>query len=110
MPDSGVRRFDPVSASGLTFEPLDHARFPAFRLGVEAGRTGGTAPAVFNAANEVAVAGFLKGRLPFGQLPRVIETALSMHSVMPVDSINTVLEADRQARETASRAVRENEC
>ncbi|HEX6938704.1 MAG TPA: 1-deoxy-D-xylulose-5-phosphate reductoisomerase, partial [Longimicrobiales bacterium] len=61
----GGTRFDPVAAGALTFEPLDPARFPAFRLGIEAGRYGGVAPAVFNAANEVAVAAFLAGDLPF---------------------------------------------
>src|SRR5688572_9513041 len=59
--DSGTRSFDPVAAGSLTFEPVDHERFGAFRLGIEAGRTGGTAPAVYNAANEVAVAAFLAG-------------------------------------------------
>jgi len=107
--DGGVRRFDPVAAGGLTFEPVDEQRFPAFRLGVLAGRTGGTAPAVFNAANEVAVAGFLGGRLPFGRMPAVIEFALSTVHAVPVDSLETVMEADRRARLAAQRAVVENE-
>jgi 1-deoxy-D-xylulose-5-phosphate reductoisomerase len=109
MADSGVRRFDPLAAGSLTFEPVDPLRFPAFRLGLEAGRIGGTAPAVFNAANEVAVAGFLLGRLPFGRLAPVIETVLAGHDAKPVDSLETVLDADRRAREAADRAVRESE-
>jgi 1-deoxy-D-xylulose-5-phosphate reductoisomerase len=104
--DSGTRRFDPIAAGDLTFEPVDEARFPAFRLGIEAGRTGGTAPAVFNAANEVAVAGFLDDALPFGDLAGVIEEALSAQEIRPVDSLETVLDADRRAREDAARAVR----
>jgi 1-deoxy-D-xylulose-5-phosphate reductoisomerase len=110
LADDGVRRFDPVAAGPLTFEPIDNARFPAFRLGFEAGRTGGTAPAVFNAANEVAVAGFLEGRLPFGRLATVIDSALSAHRAVPVDSLDTVVEADREARAVAKEAVRKNEC
>jgi len=110
LPDSGCRPFDPVAAGSLTFEPVDHARFPAFRLGIDAGRTGGTAPAVFNAANEVAVAGFLGGRLPFSGLAAVIEAALTAHDAVPVDSLETILEADRQARELAAQAVREYGC
>ena len=106
--DAGCRAFDPIEAGTLTFQPVDQARFPAFRLGIEAGRTGGTAPAVFNAANEVAVAGFLAGRLPFGGLAAVIDTALSAHTPAAVDSLETVLEADRQARDLAANAVRKH--
>ncbi|MGH7501853.1 MAG: 1-deoxy-D-xylulose-5-phosphate reductoisomerase [Longimicrobiales bacterium] len=104
--DDGTRSFDPIGIGTLTFEPVDEARFPAFRLGVEAGRTGGTAPAVFNAANEVAVAGFLDGELAFDQLAGVIEEVLSAQPNNPVDSLETVLDADRQARADAARAVR----
>jgi 1-deoxy-D-xylulose-5-phosphate reductoisomerase len=104
--DEGTRRFDPVAGGSLTFEPVDPRRFPAFRLGVDAGRTGDTAPAVFNAANEVAVAGFLEGRLPFHALVTVIESALAAHRAVPVDCLETVLAADREARENAAAAMR----
>jgi 1-deoxy-D-xylulose-5-phosphate reductoisomerase len=110
LSDDGQRRFDPVAAGPLTFEPVDPERFPAFRLGFEAGRIGGTSPAVFNAANEVAVAGFLEGRLPFGKLATVIEAALSAHRTHPVDSLETVREADQEARRAAADALRKNEC
>ncbi len=108
LDDPGVRRFDPVAAAPLTFEPVDPLRFPAFRLGVAAGRTGGTAPAVFNAANEVAVAGFLAGQLSFDRMAVVIETALAAHAAVPVDSLETVLAADREARATAAIALRKS--
>ena len=62
VPDTGVPRFDPVAAGPLTFEPVRARSFPALRSGIAAGRAGGAAPAVFNAANEVAVAAFLDGR------------------------------------------------
>ena len=110
LADPGVRRFDPVGAGSLTFEAVDPVRFPAFRLGFEAGRIGGTAPAVFNAANEVAVAGFLEGRLPFGRLAAVIEAALARHRPIPVDTLETVVEADREARVTAVEAMRKIAC
>ncbi|HEX7089769.1 MAG TPA: 1-deoxy-D-xylulose-5-phosphate reductoisomerase [Longimicrobiales bacterium] len=103
--DTGAPRFDPVAASPLTFEPLDEARFPAFRLGVEAGRAGGTAPAVFNAANEVAVASFLDGELPFVRIPEVIERVLAAHEPAPIDSLEVVLEADGRARAIARKVV-----
>jgi 1-deoxy-D-xylulose-5-phosphate reductoisomerase len=103
--DTGTPRFDPVAASPLTFEPLDEARFPAFRLGVEAGRAGGTAPAVFNAANEVAVASFLDGELPFLRIPEVIERVLDAHEPAPIDSLDALLEADGRARAIAREVV-----
>src|SRR6058998_777531 len=68
VPDSGVRRFDPVAAGALTFEELQLDRFPAYAVGREAARRGGTAPAMFNAANEVAVQLFLDEKLPFGKI------------------------------------------
>jgi len=97
--------FDPVKLGALTFEPVDEARFPAFRLGVDAGREGGTAPAVFNAANEVAVESFLAGELPFLGIPRVIEAALTAHRPVEIESIADVLEADRQGRAVARESI-----
>ena len=107
LADTGPRRFDPVAAQSLTFEAIDVSRFPAFGLGCEAGRTGGTAPAVFNAANEVAVAGFLAGDLPFTGIAGVIETALNAHRAQEVDSLETVLAADREARAIANEALKQ---
>ena len=101
--DTGTRAFDPVSAGTLTFEAVDTACFGAFRLGIEAGRAGGTAPAVFNAANEVAVAGCLAGDIPFNGIAGVIEGTLSKHETGPVDSLERVFEADRFARAEALR-------
>jgi 1-deoxy-D-xylulose-5-phosphate reductoisomerase len=107
--DEGPRRFDPIAAGPLTFEAVDPQKFPAFRLGIEAGRTGGTAPAVFNAANEVAVAAFLRGELPFGGIATVIDHALQAHSVVPVTHLDVVLAADGEARARAGAAAR-NSC
>ena len=101
LPDDGTRGFDPIAAGELTFEPVSDARFPAFQLGVEAGRTGGTAPAVFNAANEVAVAAFLEGEMPFGGITDVIERTLGDHVQGPASSLAAVREADRWARAQA---------
>ncbi len=100
--DAGPRRFDPVAASGLTFEAVRRDAFPAFDLGVAAGRAGGTAPAVFNAANEVAVAHFLDGALPFGGIAEVIDAVLSDHVPVPAGSVSVVQEADRWARAEAT--------
>ncbi|MCU0620172.1 MAG: 1-deoxy-D-xylulose-5-phosphate reductoisomerase [Gemmatimonadales bacterium] len=103
LPDSGVRRFDPVAIGALTFEAIRDDVFPAFRLGVAAGRRGGTAPAVFNAANEVAVAAFLQGALPFGRIAEVIERVLDAAPLDAATDLASVLEADRGARSLATR-------
>jgi 1-deoxy-D-xylulose-5-phosphate reductoisomerase len=106
LPDSGVRRFDPVAAGPLTFEPVRTEVFRALGAGVAAGRAGGISPAVFNAANEVAVAAFLEGRMPFGRISEVIEAVLQAHTPAPASELATVREADRWARESALDYVR----
>jgi 1-deoxy-D-xylulose-5-phosphate reductoisomerase len=92
------RRFDPLAVGQLTFEAVRETSFPAFALGVGAGRAGGTAPAVFNAANEVAVAAFLADRLAFPGIAAAIDHALSGWDGSEAGSIGAVLEADRRAR------------
>jgi len=101
--DTGVRPFDPVAAGALTFEAIRRDGFPAFHAGVAAGRTGGTAPAAFNAANEVAVGAFLAGRIPFGRIPEVIEGTLSQHRPEAATSLEVVRSADAAARIDAER-------
>ena len=96
--DDGVPPFDPVKLSPLTYEPVDHTSFPALRLGIAAGKAGGAAPAVFNAANERAVTAFLDGRIPFQDIPRGISSALDRLSGMKSDTREQLLEADRAAR------------
>ncbi|HET7462936.1 MAG TPA: 1-deoxy-D-xylulose-5-phosphate reductoisomerase [Longimicrobium sp.] len=95
------RRFDPVAAGTLTFEPVRQADFPAFALGVGAGRAGGTAPAVYNAANEVAVQHFLAGRLSFPGIAEAIAETLERCPTIPARSLADVLEADARARRCA---------
>lgn len=105
LPDQGTRRFDPIAAGPLTFEPVRSDVFRAFHLGVAAGRAGGTAPAVFNAANEEAVAAFLAGGLAFGRIAEVIERALEAHDAAPASDVEAVRAADRWARERARELV-----
>jgi len=96
--DAAVPRFDPVGAGALTFEPVRKDVFRTFSLGVEAGRVGGTAPAVFNAANEVAVEAFLAGRILFGEIPVVIDRVLQKHEEEAAGDLETVIARDRWAR------------
>ena len=98
---SGVQSLDLAAVARLDFEPPDVVRFPALRLARAVAEAGGTAPAVLNAANEVAVAAFLGGRLGFLGIPPVIEHVLGRHRNVPADDLSTVLEADRWARESA---------
>lgn len=102
--DAGTRRLDPVAAGALTFEAVNPSLFPAYGLGRAAGQAGGTAPAVFNAANEVAVEQFLAGRLPFGRIAAVIESALTRHTPAPADTLAAVLAADAEGRRSALEA------
>jgi 1-deoxy-D-xylulose-5-phosphate reductoisomerase len=106
LPDASVRRFDPVAASPLTFEPVRRDVFRAFHAGVEAGRRGGIAPAVFNAANEEAVAAFLEGRIAFGRISEIIEAVLDADPGGPAADVETVREADRRSRERSRELVR----
>ena len=106
LPDQGVRRFDPVQAGVLTFEPVRSDVFRAYSAGLSAGRAGGTAPAVFNAANETAVAAFLDGRVPFGRISDTIERVLDEHAPAPAGDLDTVRAADQWSRVRASEVLK----
>ncbi|MPZ87369.1 MAG: 1-deoxy-D-xylulose-5-phosphate reductoisomerase [Nitriliruptorales bacterium] len=94
-------RMDWSAPMALQFEPVDGATFPMLDLAFEAGRRGGTAPAVYNAANEEAVEAFLDGRLPFLGIPTVVEAVLEGHPTQPDPDLETVLAIERDARATA---------
>ena len=100
---SGVESLDLVAAARLDFEAPDVSRFPSLRLAREAAEAGGTAPAVLNAANEVAVAAFLAGDAGFNRIPEVIEDVLQHHDSATATSLEAVLEADARARAEARR-------
>jgi 1-deoxy-D-xylulose-5-phosphate reductoisomerase len=91
-------RFDPVQVSPLTFERVRLDDFPALRLGLEAARRGGAAPAVFNAANEAAVGLFLKSRIRFVEIAAAIESALETLGGLPGTDKTSLLLADNAAR------------
>ncbi len=96
--DSGVSSLDLFQVARLDFEAPDAQRFPCLRLAYEAIGRGDSAPAMLNAANEMAVAAFLEGRLGFIDIPRIIGETLSGMAIEPVSSLEQVLEVDRQAR------------
>jgi 1-deoxy-D-xylulose-5-phosphate reductoisomerase len=96
-----AQKLDLAAIARLDFEAPDLDRFPALRLARGALETGGTAPVILNAANEVAVAGFLAGRLGFSDIAHVVHEALMSNDYGAPRSISDVLEIDRVTRERA---------
>ncbi|HEX2414613.1 MAG TPA: 1-deoxy-D-xylulose-5-phosphate reductoisomerase [Thermoleophilaceae bacterium] len=99
--DVPVRTLDLAEVGALTFESPDADTFACLRLAREAAETGGTAPCVLNAANEVAVHAFLRGEIGFTGIARVIESTLSELPAQPVRHFSDLYEADSAAREVA---------
>ncbi|MGO2135244.1 MAG: 1-deoxy-D-xylulose-5-phosphate reductoisomerase [Marinobacter sp.] len=99
--DAGVAPLDLFTIGRFHFERPDLLRFPCLRLAAEAFEVGGTAPAVLNAANEVAVDEFLKGNLAFTDIPVVIERTLSATPVAPADSFDVIFAKNSEARQRA---------
>ena len=97
--ETGVPAPDLFALGSLTFERPDEQKFPALRLARECLRAGGAACTVFNGANEEAVAAFLRGEIPFGEIARRVERALDKLAGLPADCIEEIWEADRKARE-----------
>ncbi|WP_151443820.1 1-deoxy-D-xylulose-5-phosphate reductoisomerase [Halomonas lysinitropha] len=99
--DAGVEALDLFRIARLDFEPADEVAFPCLRLAREAMAAGGTAPAVLNAANEVAVEAFLAGRLGFTAIGELVGRVCDECPVMPADDLETILEVDALARRAA---------
>ncbi|MCX6371355.1 MAG: 1-deoxy-D-xylulose-5-phosphate reductoisomerase, partial [Solirubrobacterales bacterium] len=97
-----LKPLDLEQLGSLTFEAVDHGAFPCLGLALAAGREGGTAPCVLNAANEVAVAAFLDRRCSFLQIASVIEATLEAVDIEQSYSFETLIESDRAAREAAT--------
>ncbi|TCK18451.1 1-deoxy-D-xylulose 5-phosphate reductoisomerase [Thiogranum longum] len=103
--DAGVQALDIVGIGRLDFEAPDLERFPCLRLAQEAWQSGGTASAVLNAANEIAVDAFLNHQLAFTAIPGVIETTLAHVGVHDASTLEVILDADHQAREYAGELI-----
>jgi 1-deoxy-D-xylulose-5-phosphate reductoisomerase len=103
---AGVGRpLDWTAAASWTFEPLDEAAFPAVRLAKRVGRAGATYPAVFNAANEQAVDAFHEGRIGFLSILETVERVVDAHEAPAALTRDSLIEAERWARESADRAI-----
>ena len=104
--DSGVAALDLFKVATLDFTEPDFQRFPCLGLAYQALRAAGTAPAVLNAANEIAVAAFLENKIPFLTIARVIESVLGLLPVHSVACLDDVLGADAEARRAAMQQIK----
>ena len=104
--DAGVTPLNLTQLTGLSFTEPNFSQFPCLSLAFAAAKAGGTAPAVLNAANEVAVAAFLDEGLPYLSIPNVVEHCLNALSPVAADSLETILEADVLARQAANQFIR----
>jgi len=105
--DSGVEPLDLLRIASLDFEEPDLARFPALDLARTAAESGGTQPAILNAANEEAVAAFLDGRLSFAAIPELVARVMTDVAMRPQQDLASVLEADAEARARAAELLAE---
>lgn len=105
--NAGVQPLDLFTVQSLHFEPPDVARFPCLQLARLAMQAGGTAPAILNAANEVAVAAFLVGQISFMQIAQLIESVITQLPMSRVTDLATILAVDQQARQVAKRWLRD---
>lgn len=103
---SGVAPLDLFEVARLDFEAPDFERFSCLRLAYEAIRRGGSCPAILNAANEVAVASFLEGGIPFTAIPQVIESVLASLPGGQETDLDALLSADAEARRCAEQMIR----
>ncbi len=104
---SGVKPLDLTRCPPLTFQEPDFKRFPLLHLAYEALKMGGTTPTALNAANEMAVEAFLAEKITFPQLPQVVEGVLKDWQSTPADSLETVKEADQDARYKAQKLIKQ---
>jgi 1-deoxy-D-xylulose-5-phosphate reductoisomerase len=107
--DSGVPSLNLFDVARLDFEEPDLHRFPCLRLAMEAIKAGGTAPAILNAANEIAVEAFLHQRIRFTAIPELIEETLGRMTIETADSLDTIFAADARARELTATLLADTE-
>ena len=104
--NAGVEPLNLAQLAALSFSEPDLIRFPCLALAFGAAKIGGTAPAVLNAANEIAVAAFLDAGLPYLRIPEVVEKTLNQIASVPASSLELILAVDNQARQVASNIIR----
>ncbi|MBW4083281.1 1-deoxy-D-xylulose-5-phosphate reductoisomerase [Paenibacillus sp. S150] len=99
---SPARRLSLAEAGSLTFREMDYVRFPALKLAIECGKAGGTNTTAFNAANEIAVARFLRREISFLRIEEIIEEVLQRHETVAYPDLEQIEHCDRMSRKLAS--------
>ncbi len=108
--NSEFGRMDFSKPTNLTFEPPDFNRFPALKIAFATAKTGGTAPAVFNAANEIAVEGFMNQHISFVDIVKIIEETMGEIEVIDEPELDDILNADKEARSLAEKLTGQPTC
>jgi len=103
--DSGVDALDLIKVGKLNFEAPDFNRFPCLALAYQALRTGGSAPTILNASNEIAVQAFLDGKIGFTMIPQVIEQSLQKIAATPMTDLEGILAVDSEARSVTTKLI-----
>lgn len=106
---AGVDALDLITSAALTFEQPDEIAFPCLQLARQAFQAGGTAPAILNAANEVAVAAFLEQRLGFTQIPEIISQVLELSPIQAANDLATLLSEDQAAHQLAHALIKKRQ-
>ena len=106
LPNYDIPHLDLVKVSSLVFESINYEHFPCLTLALEAGKKGGTYPAVLCAADEIAVEMFLNGHIKFTGIAEIIADAINSHHNSPQPTIDEILAADNWARERAMKIAR----
>ena len=101
----GVAQLDFFALAQLTFERPDEKTFPCLALARQAALTGGSMPAAMNAANEIAVSAYLQRRIRFGEIPELINSVMTAHTVIKSPSLADVLDTDREIRDIVERRI-----
>ncbi|MFH0836013.1 MAG: 1-deoxy-D-xylulose-5-phosphate reductoisomerase [Candidatus Micrarchaeota archaeon] len=99
LPNSTLKRLDMTKCKDLTFREIDEGFYPCFKIGINAGKAGGTLPAVMNASNEVAVFAFLEKKIRYLQIPELVAAVVKAHTKESSPSLREILAADKWARE-----------
>ena len=108
FPNETLPSFDWTDFPNLTFAQPDFTKFPCLRLAIEAGKKGGTYPAVLCAADEVAVDLFIRRKIKFIQIAEIIEKTMGLHKSVPKPSLDDIVSSDKWASETALRIARKD--
>jgi 1-deoxy-D-xylulose-5-phosphate reductoisomerase len=103
--DTGLPALDLAELGRLEFHEVDERRYPLFTLARQALSAGASLPVALNAANEVAVAAFLETKIPFSGLRAVVAGVVEGHRIRPADTVEEILDIDREARRAARRLV-----